>query len=166
MPDQKSSTRGKLSLSGSPRRLHSPTEHGLELRNQVQLGKTAPNHKCIISQISSIPETTPLVVTTTLRSKAVVAMHLEVEAEVSSNEDSIVFSTVKTRHTQPGISLRRKQQRTKWLGPRRPITNESSPTHTIPINTTNINSKMNILIINSKTTTYFRNNNAYNTKKS
>jgi hypothetical protein len=43
---------------------------------------------------------------TTLHSKATTAMQpeAEAEAEVSSSEDYIVFSTAKPRHTQTGIT--------------------------------------------------------------
>jgi hypothetical protein len=80
----------------------------------------------------------------------------EVEVGVSSSEDSIVFSMVNTLHTRPGTTPRLKQERAEWLEPHRLTTKESSPIPTIHINTTNINSKMNIFILNSKTTTYFR----------
>jgi hypothetical protein len=86
----------KIELSESLRRLHSPAEHLLGLRNRIQPDKTASSHKCIILQISSRLETTPLFITTTLRSKAATAMQPEAEEEarVSNNEDSIAFFVI------------------------------------------------------------------------
>jgi uncharacterized membrane protein len=111
---------------------------------------------------------TLLIVTITLRSKAATLIQLEAEAEAeaSSNEDSIIFSTTKTRHTQLGIAPKLRQQRIKWLETHWLTTKESSPTPTIPISTTNTNSTMNISILTSKTILYTRNNGDLNTKKS
>jgi hypothetical protein len=62
MPDQKSSTKEKSSLSVSLRRPRNPTGHGSGLCSRTQLGKTVPSSRYTTSQTSNNRERTPIVV--------------------------------------------------------------------------------------------------------
>jgi hypothetical protein len=60
-PDPKSSISARSSLKESPRTLHSPAEHGQDLRSQTPVGTAAVSSRCITLPTSTLP-TRPLAV--------------------------------------------------------------------------------------------------------
>jgi hypothetical protein len=104
-PGPKSSINARLSLSGSPRTLRNPAEHGPGQRSQTPAGTTAIIIRCTTLPTSSQPEKPPVVRNTTPRA-ATTTQGEEVTDGHNSHTDSIVCFTTKTALTQQGIVRR------------------------------------------------------------